>query len=113
VLSDELTNLKESAKQCDLCRLFYQSVSDADMNHGGKLQFKRIDSTMRTDSNGLPVLSIYTDPGMRRLLILYFILSATNLKINFSPRLGSLSVRAAWIPSIAGTWQLNTIHAIE
>jgi hypothetical protein len=63
-LGSELPKLKESARCCDLCRLFYQTALDVGVNYDGKVRFQRVGSTLRTEHNGPHVLSIYVDPGM-------------------------------------------------
>ncbi|KAH8890108.1 HET-domain-containing protein [Thozetella sp. PMI_491] len=58
----QIGKLKESANDCDLCRLFYQVALEKGVDEQGGIQFHRIASAFKKGPEGLPVLSIYADP---------------------------------------------------
>ncbi|KAH8901702.1 HET-domain-containing protein, partial [Thozetella sp. PMI_491] len=61
-LSQEVAQLKETARICDLCRLFYQTALSYNPYGQGKIEFHRIESAFKVGPDGLPVISIYADP---------------------------------------------------
>ena len=62
----ELAQLKENAKGCDLCGLFYQKALESNPTGETTIEFHRVESAFKRGPNGLPVISIYADPGMCR-----------------------------------------------
>ena len=54
---------RSKLKQCDLCGLFWRTCE----RHGGTVfptvQFDSVDSSLRMNGGGLPVLSIFRSPG--------------------------------------------------
>jgi hypothetical protein len=74
----EVPDLNNSQEKCDLCSLLHQSSANPGINHKGQVQFYRVESTFRTETGGPPVLSIYVDPGTRKISNLLISLNSTN-----------------------------------
>ncbi len=64
--SSELTAIRETAKTCGLCSLFHQSALKSGGKSQGVVEFRREESTLKHGPNGLPLLSIYVEPGESR-----------------------------------------------
>jgi serine/threonine protein kinase len=67
-IDHDLNELAESAKTCDLCRLFQNASYGVDRQHGGKLRFERNQSVITMTGHSFPVLSIFRSPGLYILI---------------------------------------------
>jgi len=63
--SHDLSSLQENSESCDLCDLYYQLASMTGGKNPNRIEFQKQfeKSALEHGPNGLPILSIYVEPG--------------------------------------------------
>jgi hypothetical protein len=57
-------DLEERSKNCDLCGLFWRTYQRNNGNRSSTVRFEKVQSSLRMNGTGPPVLSIYRSLGM-------------------------------------------------
>lgn len=103
--------VRSKLKECDLCGLFWRTCE----RHGGTVfptvQFDSVDSSLRMNGGGHPVLSIFRSPDLKARI-------ANNIQIGFAelPEVGKsthLEVIRQWLNDCDGKHKHSTCQAAK